>query len=279
MLIKVELLLSLGNIKHTMKRFGFTLLEVIITIAIIALIVSILIPALRIARQKAGTVVCGSNIRQLSLALTIYEQENKTFPLGFDDTMLGTLMPPEGYAGTPTYDLEGLWWFNFLENILKEQSALSCPSRRVKGPSLNNNILCGNYGVNRSICKDAQGLASSEFVGESLGLAQIRQPAETLLIIDSGYSLISWCGAANVCEIIYENQKRENVFYVPGLSINQERLLLPGSEDDAIGGRHPGKRVNVAFADGAIDTVEADRLYVEKLDESYQNLTPLWIPD
>ena len=279
LLIKVEFFPSLSNIEHTMKRSGFTLLEIIITTAIIALIVSISIPVLRAARQKARAVVCASNVRQLSLALTIYEQENKTFPRGFDDTMLGTLIPPDGYPGTPTYDLEGLWWFHFLENILKEQSTLWCPSRHIKGPSVNNNILCGNYGVNRSICKDARGLVGSEFVGQPLGLAHIRQPAKTLLIIDSGYSLISWCGAANICDLIYENQKRENVFYVPGLSINQERLLLPGCEGDAIGGRHPGKRVNVAFADGAIDTVEANDLYVEKLDGAYQNLVPLWIPD
>ena len=135
--------------------------------------------------------------------------------------------------------------------------------------------------MNRAICKDAAGITGvigGEFVGTPLGLNQIRRPAETLLIIDSGYSLISWRGATNAPGQPFENAGREGAFYVPGLWINKERIILLGHEQDAIDGRHPNKSINVGFADGHISRVNADDLYVEEIDGKYSNRSPLWLP-
>jgi prepilin-type N-terminal cleavage/methylation domain-containing protein len=60
---------------------GFTLVELLVVISIIALLISILLPALSSARQTAQLVVCKSNIRQVSLGMYIYAQENEwVFP-------------------------------------------------------------------------------------------------------------------------------------------------------------------------------------------------------
>ena len=58
-----------------MKRTGFTLVEIVVVIALIAMLMGILFPVLRASRQQAKAVKCGSNLKQLALALTIYEQE------------------------------------------------------------------------------------------------------------------------------------------------------------------------------------------------------------
>ncbi len=161
-----------------------------------------------------------------------------------------------------------------LEDNFDKGTVLWCPSRKV-GDSY---VLCGKYGVKRSVCKSATGMIGSEFVGEPLGLGRIRRPAGTLLITDSGYSLISWCGVTNASVPIYLNPMRENAFYVPGLGINTERIIDPDFEQDAIDGRHPGRRVNVGFVDGHLDRLRADDLVVEEDNGSYNNRSPLWRP-
>jgi prepilin-type N-terminal cleavage/methylation domain-containing protein/prepilin-type processing-associated H-X9-DG protein len=83
-----------------MSRRGFTLVELLVVIGIIALIVSMLLPAVNRARQQAIAVDCASQLKQLGIALQIYAENNKglyptwsgwqTYPnsgVGEDDTL------------------------------------------------------------------------------------------------------------------------------------------------------------------------------------------------
>lgn len=54
---------------------AFTLIELLVVIAIIALLMAILIPVLRSAREQGYRVVCLSNLKQLTLAWTAYATE------------------------------------------------------------------------------------------------------------------------------------------------------------------------------------------------------------
>jgi prepilin-type processing-associated H-X9-DG protein len=265
-----------------MKRLAFTLTELLVVIATIALLMAILLPTLRRSREQAKAVLCSSNIRQLLLGLFNYETENHTLPYCFDKQPFQS-PPPGGYAGGSAYDRRGWWWFNFIEDFYKKSdsktTAVCCPSKRLSNPSLKNNILCGNYGVNQSICKSSQGRPEwAEFIGTPLRSSNISYPGQTLLVVDSGYAIITWWHAADEPPVVLGNATIEDAAYIPGLWINKDRNLWPGQEQDAINGRHPNKTVNVGFADGHMSRTKADDLFVEKIGGDYKNKSPLWVP-
>lgn len=58
-------------------RAAFTLIELLVVIAIIALLAALLLPALAKARATAQQTVCKSNLKQLSLGLSLYATDNK----------------------------------------------------------------------------------------------------------------------------------------------------------------------------------------------------------
>jgi prepilin-type N-terminal cleavage/methylation domain-containing protein/prepilin-type processing-associated H-X9-DG protein len=265
-----------------MRRTGFTLVELLVVISIIALLMAIFIPALGSSREHAEAILCGSNVKQLLLGLLSYETENQTLPYGFDNTPMNP--PSGGYPGYVQYDRTGWWWFSFIEGFYKKsdgrRTVVRCPSKRLDNPKLKNNILCGNYGVNRCIFKSSDDIPSrrEEFVGTPLRSSDIRHPGRTLLVTDSGYSIISWWHASDVPPVSL-GATIEDTAYVPGLEINKGKGLWPGQEWDAINGRHRNKTVNVGFADGHADRVKAEGLLVEKTADGYRNKSPLWQPN
>lgn len=70
---------------------GFTLIELLVVISIIALLMSIMMPALTQAREQAKKVVCGNNCRQIVLASVVYAEDNDRYLPGVMNTSQATL--------------------------------------------------------------------------------------------------------------------------------------------------------------------------------------------
>lgn len=261
-----------------MKRRAFTLIELLVVIGIIALLTAILIPALRHTRLQAKAVLCRSNVNQLTLGLIKYEIDNESFPYAFNESL--SEQPPGGYPGNLMYDRAGWWWFNYIIDYSDKnfESVVFCPSKQITDIRLKYNVLCGNYGVNQSVCKSSQDVENqTEFTGKPLSSCDVSHPGRTFLVADCGYSMINWFHATDIPPESLSN-RIEDTAYIPGLCINKEKSLWQGQKDDAICGRHPNKTVNVSFADGHVSIVEAGIFFVEKMDQSYMNLIPLWVP-
>jgi prepilin-type N-terminal cleavage/methylation domain-containing protein len=126
-----------------MKTRAFTLIELLVVIAIIAILMAILMPSLRLAREQARSLHCRSNVRTLLLGWLMYKDEydaklvsgwTPAAPLSATNPAAWVVMPPSPATSSvedkKKYLKQGLLW-----PYINEVEVYRCPSdRRDKSP-------------------------------------------------------------------------------------------------------------------------------------------------
>lgn len=67
---------------YKINRHGITMIELLVVISIIALLMALILPAVRRVREPANRMLCASNMRQLVIAMHNYHSDHKAFPTG-----------------------------------------------------------------------------------------------------------------------------------------------------------------------------------------------------
>jgi prepilin-type N-terminal cleavage/methylation domain-containing protein/prepilin-type processing-associated H-X9-DG protein len=103
--------------RTVVRRRGFTLLELLVVIAIIAILASLLLPALARARSRAQRAACASNLKQVGLGFNLWAEDNKDrYPWQVAPTNGGTQTLPQSWQH---YDI--------ISNEIVTPKVLHCP--------------------------------------------------------------------------------------------------------------------------------------------------------
>jgi len=148
------------TMEKQLKRSGMTLVELLIVLAIIAVLIGMLLPAVRSVRPAARRTVCLNNLKQLGLAAMNYESAHMEFPMGVgvnDQNGVLQTQPLSGFVSLmPSIEL----------NTLYDEIASPTTIGGVEYPAFGVALSDSNYApwsteINSLICPSAHPIESS----------------------------------------------------------------------------------------------------------------------